>query len=742
MKGGRTAAITAAALASLASACASGGGSAGTAGAAAPIVDPPAPPPADPPPPSDFEDAEYNRDYSLALIGASQAYSLGGTGEGVTIAVIDTGLDFTHREFHNQLNPNIVDIIGTRNNYGDGQYHGTAVAGVIAAARDGAGMHGVAYDAQLLAIRADSDTVGGCPENCLFLSSDLAAAIDYAIAQDVDIINLSLGGSADPDPILDAAVLRAVEAGILVVAAAGNDGADVPDNPANLAGTENALGRVVAVGAVDENGELSDFSNLAGGAGGYFILAPGEGLTSTIPLDSDPICADSPTCYAEGLAGTSFAAPHVAGALALVLDAFPYLEPEQALEVLLLTATDIGDAGVDTETGAGVLNLAQAFQAYGATSISLGTVQGGEVSTVVTFAPPSGAFGDWASTSGAFDGVIVRDAFDRGFSFTPSAAEARGDALGAFEGAAAAQRLDARAARTPFGSAAFRAPEDAALPLANLTTDADLAGDMRVSAELGALSLAAGRGLAAPALRGASGAVLADPGAGVASLASGGDWSAIGYQLGAWRLSARAVRSQTGASVSAAGIERQFGAFSAGLEAGAAREPDAALGSAVLGRLGGSDDASSSFAALSWSGPAPLGWSLGGRVELARAALDAPDYVEITESAAASAWRLGAERAFDGGVLALTLAQPLRAETGAVRFDAPVAVTRSGATLYETRDAAITPSGREVSFESAVRLRLDDGAWTTLAARVTSEPGHVASADPEGALWLGLRMTR
>lgn len=745
MRARRTAALTATLAAAAVSACAGGGsGSAGTASAPAPITTTPtSPPPPPPPSPSDFEDAEYLRDYSLDMIGASTAYALGATGEGVTVAVIDTGVDVRNREFHDQLAPGITDIISERNHYGDGQYHGTVVAGIIAASRDGFGMHGVAPGADILSIRADSDRLGGCPENCLFEGPDLAEAIDYAVDNGARIINISLGGDTEADPLVTAALERAVQSGVLIVAAAGNSGLDTPSAPANFAGGDNALFRAVAVGAVDENGEVSSFSNVAGGVGGYYVLAPGEGLTSTVPVDFDPVCEGGDTCYANGLAGTSFAAPHVAGALALTLEAFPYLLPEQALELLLATADDAGEPGVDDATGAGVLNVGRLFQPYGLTSLSVGGSNGGVAPVAVALAPPSGAFGDWAWHSGALDDVVIRDEYGRGFAFSPAQAQGATNTAGAFEAAAAGQRLDARAARTAFGAAAIRAPEDATLPLANLVTDRAVTPELRVNAEMGRLAFSAGRGFSAPDIGDAPGAgVLAAPANGFAGLAPGADWTAVQLRAGVWRVGVRAARDEHGAGYDAASVERRFGPVTAGFEAGTARERDAALGSPLAARFGGQDEARSSFTAMMVAAEMGAGWRVGARAELAQTDIAAPGYLEITEAPAASAWRVGAERAFDGGSVGLSLSQPPRAESGAVRFDAPVAVTARGVSIFETRDAPLTPSGREVNLEGSVRLRLADSAWTTVAARVTSEPGHVAGADAEGALWVGMRLTR
>ncbi len=90
----------------------------------------------------------------------------------------------------------------------------------------------------------------------------------------------------------------------------------------------------------------------------------------------------------------------------------------------------------------------------------------------------------------------------------------------------------------------------------------------------------------------------------------------------------------------------------------------------------------------------------------------------------------------------MTLAQPLRAETGRVALAVPVGVTAVNASVYEQRTAALVPSGREIALETALRVGLGERAEGRAALRLADDPGHVAGAEPETAVWLGLRWTR
>jgi hypothetical protein len=730
--------------------------------------------------PADFENNEYNRDYSKALINASAAYAAGATGAGIVIAVIDTGVDLQHAEFlGGKLSPFSADIYDgahnrpffnpttTRNNLDDQDGHGTGTASAAGAAKlpNGdpllasfpSGMHGVAFGATIMAIRAD-EPVGSCPPTCGdFPSNAVAAAIDHAIASGADVINMSLGGDAAPDVMIEQAMRRAVLAGVVLVISSGNDGNPNPDSPANFASNPLANGQVIAVGSVNAASTISVFSNRAGTSANFYLVAPGEGVVVATPIDlavmQNPAspCAGGNTCYAINSAGTSFSAPQVAGAIALLLQHFPALTPEDAVEILLLSAADRGAAGVDAVYGHGLLDLEAAFGPLGPTSIAFGEgFSATAVPTGLVMIEPSGATGDWITASGLLDGVMMRDGYRRAFAIAPESAPAASSALFAFESAALTQRIESRRAVAPlpggsFGYAAFRAPDDAYLVRPDLATDRDLTPELSITLRQGPLSFAMGRGFAAPATVRGSSAVTLTPAAtsgAIAALTGSGDWASVSYDIGAWTLSMRAAGDER-YGFSATGLSRRFGLHEAGVELGAAHEDDTALGGATATRLGGDDAASTSFAALSWRGPLPGGWTGAARLEAAEATLEMPDYVRVEENPLASAWTLTLERPLARGLdLGLTLAQPLRAESGAVAVVVPVGVTGVNASIYEERFARLTPSGREIDLEAALRFGLGARGEGRAAIRLADDPGHVAASDPEAALWFGIRFTR
>lgn len=234
---------------------------------------------------------EYIPD-GVHMAKATEQWLKGNTGEGVVVAVIDTGIDYDH--------PDLIDnIIGGKdftggNDYMDRNGHGTHVAGVIAASNSGNGIVGMAPNAKLLALKALADDGVGDIGWTL-------AALRYAIDQDVDVINMSIGG---PDtPKLRALVQEAYNKGIIIVAASGNEGDG--DEETLEYSYPGAYPEVIQVGAVDMFNKTAYFSNTNDEVD---VLALGVEVLSTFPDNT----------YAR-IDGTSMAAPHVAGAAALIL---------------------------------------------------------------------------------------------------------------------------------------------------------------------------------------------------------------------------------------------------------------------------------------------------------------------------------------------------------------------------------------------------------------------------------------
>ncbi|NUR74247.1 MAG: type VII secretion-associated serine protease mycosin [Hamadaea sp.] len=267
-------------------------------------------------------------------------------GRGVTVAVLDSGVQASHPALKGQVLSNGRDFLesgGATKGTEDCRGHGTAVASLIAGnAR--AGFRGIAPGASILPIRVN-ETVGGNNDNGRKTDDGkIAAAIDYAVAEGADVINISfayLNGEAKPDKhkVFADAVQRALDQNVVVVAAVGNDKTATDSFPANLPG-------VLGVGAISRNGLLWENSTK-----GSFVdvTAPGGGI----------LTAWTPGIYTE-VVGTSFAAPVVAGAVALLKQAHPKWTASQIVNQIQATA-DPSPGGKNSKSyGAGVVDPVRA----------------------------------------------------------------------------------------------------------------------------------------------------------------------------------------------------------------------------------------------------------------------------------------------------------------------------------------------------------------------------------------------
>lgn len=273
-------------------------------------------------------------------------------GKGITVAVLDTGVDDEHPD----LEGNVLagkDMVGFGAGRGDRPWarHGTSMAGIIAGhghgAGDADGVMGIAPEAKILPVRVileDGDSARGKARNTR--GNALAEGIRWAADHDADVINLSLGDdskSAHPEASEDAAVQYALKKGAVVVASAGNGGekGDHISYPAAYPG-------VIAATAVDRYGTRASFSTRRWYA---TVSAPGV----------DVVIADPDRKYYEGW-GTSAASAFVSGAVALIKAAHPGLSPAQIKQLLEDTARDAPTGGRDDSRGFGFVDPAAAIK--------------------------------------------------------------------------------------------------------------------------------------------------------------------------------------------------------------------------------------------------------------------------------------------------------------------------------------------------------------------------------------------
>ena len=365
-------------------------------------------------------------------IGARHAYAMGLDGSGVIVAVIDGHIDKRHSDlddnFLRHYDASGAGVVGTSIYNG----HGTRVAGIIAAERNGEGMHGVAHGADLIGISFGISLFGGIVQS----ESDLGTSITSAVSDGARIFNNSYGiphytrGSRSD---LDNSSLRksfadAIDKGAVFVWSAGNrysQNTRLGDNNTSEFAKAALKYRELAGGFVNVVNLTWDSSNsvwtianstgsganrgsqICGVTKNYCLGAPGTSINSTTVGKGN-------NRYSSG-SGTSRAAPMVSGGLAILFQAFPYVETSDILRLLFETATDLGEEGVDSIYGQGMMNLKTALNPVGSASIptttSTATNAGIDVqaSTLLAEAPLRTA------VASATADMVMLDDYDRAF---------------------------------------------------------------------------------------------------------------------------------------------------------------------------------------------------------------------------------------------------------------------------------------------------------------------------------------
>ncbi|MDP4171927.1 MAG: S8 family peptidase, partial [Bacillota bacterium] len=283
-----------------------------------------------------LEDPKASEQYQNDLLHLSAAQALTGKYP-VTVAVIDQGIDMNHPDLKGRLLPGYNSV--TPMNQGSPDFHGTHVAGILAADKgNGIGGYGVNPKAKILPIDVFDRNSQGASDY------SIAQGILYAVQKGAKIINMSLGSSM-PSPLIEEAIKKALDKNVTVVAAAGNTGDDTPSYPAAYEG-------VISVGSVNQEKKLSDFSTFGPSID---VVAPGEGIYSTIYE------YERKSSFRR-MSGTSMATPMVAGTASLLLSKYPNLTPYQIEYILEHTAEDLGDKGFDVKYGNGLINPLNAMK--------------------------------------------------------------------------------------------------------------------------------------------------------------------------------------------------------------------------------------------------------------------------------------------------------------------------------------------------------------------------------------------
>jgi Subtilisin-like serine proteases len=336
------------------------------------------------------EDPHFKDQWSMVSSNVQGAWDLGATGQGITIAVIDTGVALDHPDLKDNLVPGYNAITGSEAQGAnqDDNGHGTHVSGIAAAERNGLGIVGVAYQAKIMPIKV-ADSKGEAYDDTI------ADGIVWAVDHGAKIINLSLGSNngSGPMDVFRQAIAYAYNKGCLLVAAAGNYDPDKERNPGVSYPASDP--HVLAISATDEYGDVASYSETGPEVA---LAAPGDIIYSDWwdRVDGLGYTYDS---------GTSMAAPFVAGEAALIWGQHPSWSRDQVIQALEVGADDLGNTGRDNQYGYGLANVGLAVALANQTSQTSnvftspaavnqlgGIVQATESSTRTSLTIPANAF--------------------------------------------------------------------------------------------------------------------------------------------------------------------------------------------------------------------------------------------------------------------------------------------------------------------------------------------------------------
>ncbi len=720
--------------------------------------------------------AEYANSTGLAQLKAAEGYARrsGGLpgGQGVRIAIIDSGIDVTH--------PDLGNIAATSWTAGgealSSDSHGTFVAGIAGASRtqsaDPNDMHGIAYRATLVNFQASRPSVTAANGFVSFSTDDLVEAIRAASglsaadkAVESDIMNLSLGAFANNDNTfakLRTAMRSAAAEDKIMVLAAGNEGLNQPIYPAAYADDVGIAGLAIVVGNLTSTNQAAASSNLCGDTQDYCLFAPGTSIRSTLNGGS----------YGIG-SGTSFAAPYVAGAAAVVKAAFPGVSSRDVVDRLLLTAADLGAAGVDSTFGRGLLDLEAAMAPVGPVGFPIGPTVDGPVAPVERTAlrlGPGLAMNDAAQE--LLGRAMTVDSM--GFPFPIDLGEGvetaeRNSGLAAFVGgrraavtaaglpraqiAAIVQDVDLADPRDAGWTTSLRGSgkHDEKVPLSfaadvidGTTVFASLHGgnEARLGLKAGLLERGAplmqGQGVLSP-----YGNLLDAPsGAGVSFS------PADGTEIAVSAFASSAEGEEQEVSLQRFELKQTMpGALEMRLDLGLVQEEGAFLGSRASGAFGAETSARSQFLTMSLLGP------LTDNIAWFAAYSRGRSSIGDAEGALLADWSDTRSEAFGVGLVASGLAvhddgltlmvgQPIRQERAEVTVDLPVARKPDGSVLTAAQRIDLAPEIREIAAEIGYRLPLGrDGDHDLQAAGfVRFNPDHQKNRAPEAGLGLAFRL--
>ncbi len=760
--------------------------------------------------PNDFINAESNEQAGFHQIESEYAHARGYDGRiyertnygtlidnipdgRVTVAVIDSGVDLDHPDLDaNILTSKAVtctDAAGCVAGGDDTDGHGTGVAGIIAAERNGTGIVGIAPEARIIPIAAIGIADG---------SDD--KAFKYAAQNNAQVINASYGLGFGPleIPIVTAttgdytAPLNTVEFKMLdslvialrdvvkkdgiVVFAAGNGSMDqvgvlaglpyyfrgnISDKPADYNKINplnlNFKDHWVAVVSVDNTNTISPFSNHCGVAKEWCIAAPGQALDMT---DIGGYQTNS---------GTSFAAPQVSGALAVLLGAFPHLNPEDVVRIMFETATDLGAPGVDDIYGHGLVNLDRATSPtddgweIALTSYYAGTSAAFEASRFST----SSAYGNAVSSAVEGKSLMFLDKYKRNF-YVPAESLFSQNPRSSF----AENKLEMFGRGTFSNSYAFGdnirlgfdLEKDYDENFMNLdpkysddklrrmsftyntgAVEANFNYNMKPSDAVGFAAFSGvdmqdsevSQSFKNPYL-GLSGnvtsTVLGYSPEGNLSFRFGafeGDMDDYGLNLGN-------DRKVSGAYSEVSYTDSKNG-FGVSLQTGYTNESETLLGAESGGAFDMGQDGKSYYAGLAAKYDVTNNLSFLANYNFGVSEMDSAKHSLISGMGKvySDSFSFGAEykdAISKNDAFRFAVSQPLRVMDGSAQLSLPQGILASGEVIYDRQNISLSPNGREIDLEGYYKVGLSAGSKLDLGGMVRFEPDHIEGAEPEGLL--------
>ena len=713
---------------------------------------------------------EFSNQWGLGRVRADRAYAhlelaLGSNvsaGDGVTIGIVDTGIDLNHPAFvTTTLDPDKDRTItrqllpGAVVEDGSSFSHGTAVAGVAAGARNvglPGSAHGVAWNAN---IKVFAVALGSRGPNYVYNPADLTNFsqqeqslnrwFSRPLAAGVDILNLSFSlpgmiegyseqtlRTALGNVIQTMAQAGASEKALLVWAASNSHGETCsPDStaaeckldgqgnlkvdatsPSVLAGLPAKIselrGHVVAVVSVGEDGEISHFSNRCGIAADWCLAAPGENIRAPYFGPGNGNDTGTTVRSYRGVNGTSVAAPMVSGGLALMKQLFRgQLANTALLSRLFATADKSGRYASRSIYGQGLMDLGAATAPVGQTTLTLGSRVGDPGGSLLTSNIALGkAFGDGLTQSlagteiAAFDSLGAPFWYDLGsFSFAADRLSIA-SRLKSFMAPAPA-RPETGGYRTAFAPSFAKAgPGRWRLGLLETPTGTQT-GHLGLARYANTFTYAGWKDLAATA------------------------FSTEGFS---WR-----------APASGAVLSWQPSEAWVGLRAGWLMERKSLLGSSARGAFG---SLSSDSAFIGFNADTSVdGWHLGANAEIGFATVK-PRSGLITDVSplATGAFAVHATRPFSGNRrFQFSVSQPLRVERGRATLSVPVGRTQGGDVMRRSVAADIAPTGRQIDVMAHWRQPLTAEGELSLGAVWTRDPGHRAAASSDLSFMVGWR---